>query len=281
MQTCSSPRHCFSEASASSNASIREPQGAASPELGDSPWHHSTLLLNFADSAYFFIFYFYFFSSCLSTGLLLSSVGSWMSRTSRFGPVRWTGVVPQENRLRHACLALWPSCSAPASSAPHVQSQQVCGKIACLLWAEHQHSCHRTQKAGHFSPLRALHEAALHSSLPPDPLALGKIKLWIGCLQGMAKEIRKWNAELFFSWQYWILSFSCKHRAVIISQTAIQAGSAESIENARYSRALTASIYNGWTGGGHTEHYLHDNDIHKKWQHAPRDPLEGDSQLLL
>lgn len=61
MQTCSSPRHCFSEASASSNASIREPQGAASPELGDSPWHHSTLLLNLADSAYFFIFYFYFF----------------------------------------------------------------------------------------------------------------------------------------------------------------------------------------------------------------------------
>lgn len=135
-----------------------------------------------------------FFFSCLSTGLLLSSIGSWMSRTRRFGPVRWIRVMPQENRPRHACLALQPSCTAPASSAQNVQSHQVCGKIACLPWAEHQHGCHRTQKAGHFSPRRvsAHHLPTMrllftpHS--PPIHLHCGKIKLWIGCSQGMLKS---------------------------------------------------------------------------------------------
>lgn len=149
-----------------------------------------------------------FFFSCLSTGLLLSSIGSWMSRTRRFGPVRWICVMPQENRPRHACLALQPSCTAPASSAQNVQSHQVCGKIACLPWAEHQHGCHRTQKAGHFSPRRvsAHHLPTMRLLFTPHSplihLHCGKIKLWIGCSQGMLKSNMEMDCRTVF--------FSCR-----------------------------------------------------------------------
>lgn len=234
MQTCSSPRHCFSETSASANASIREPWGAASPELGDSPWHHSILLLNMAANAYSFIFFFLMplhrTTAVFYRKLDVKDTQVWacaMDSCHAAGE-QAASCLPCPAALLHCSCKQCPKCAEPSG----VWKDSLPALSRAPAWLPQNTESRALLSSKGLCPSPAHHEAAFHSSLPSDPLALWQDQT---VNRVLARDVKKQYGNglqnCFFFLQDLTLSSSCKHGAVIISETEIQAGSAEPSEN--------------------------------------------------